>query len=149
MSNVVFNIMDIQKMLPHRYPFLFVDSVIECEKGVRAVGVKNVSMNEWFFAGHFPNEPVMPGVLIIEALAQLSGIVMLSTKYGQEGFNSSNSMYFVKIEEAIFKKKVVPGDMLIMYSKNIRSKIGMFVFECEAYVENELAASAKIIATVG
>jgi beta-hydroxyacyl-ACP dehydratase FabZ len=148
-SKIVFDIAAIQKMLPHRYPFLLVDRVIECQPEENAVGIKNVSMNEWFFAGHFPCEPVMPGVLIVEALAQLSGIVMLSSKYGKDSFDGAAAMYFVKIDNAVFKDKVVPGDTLILHSKKIRGKMGMYIFECAAYVGEKLVTTAQIVATAG
>jgi len=152
----------IQKLLPHRYPMLLVDRVLEYSAQDYAIGIKNVSMNEWFFAGHFPHEPVMPGVLIIEALAQLSGIVMLSKvldeKMAELGIEDPSkvanlaapgAMYFVKIEEAVFKEKVVPGDVLELFAKKIRGKMGMFIFETVAKVGQKEVATAKIVATVG
>ena len=101
------DVREIQNILPHRYPFLLVDRVIEMEGYQRAVGIKNVTMNEPFFQGHFPNEPVMPGVLLVEAMAQAGGIFVLRNLEGKF------STYFMKIDNVKFRKKVVPGDTII------------------------------------
>lgn len=142
------SIEQIKQLLPHRYPFLLLDRVLECIPNDYAVGIKNVSVNEPFFAGHFPHEPVMPGVLIIEAMAQLSGIVMLADSLNDYSNSEPKSMYFVKITEASFKQKVVPGDVLVLSSKKIREKMGIAIFEVEAKVEDQIVAHANIMATM-
>ena len=142
-------IKDIEKILPHRAPFLLVDRVFEIDPEKSAHGVKNVSMNEWFFQGHFPNEPVMPGVLIIEALAQLSGIAMLANQVSEnKKQEEQKSMYFVKIDGATFKDKVVPGDVLHLYTEQTRCMANMYFFDVNAKVNDKIVAQAKIVATV-
>ena len=133
---------EIMKYLPHRYPFLLVDRVIECNHGDSITAIKNVTINEHFFQGHFPNTPVFPGVLILEALAQVSGILVLSdTKLRPE---QESLFLFVGIESARFKRPVVPGDQLRLESKLTRMKRNYGVFETHAYVGEELAASAEL-----
>lgn len=142
----ILDVKAIEKILPHRYPFLLVDKVISYEAGKAAYGIKSVSMNEWFFQGHFPQEPVMPGVLIIEALAQLSGIAMLAESEQGDG---QKSMYFVKINNATFKGKVVPGDSLHLYTEQTRCLANMYFFKVHAKVDEKIVAEAEIVATVG
>lgn len=142
--------LDVKKIwsiIPHRYPFLLVDRVLEYKEGVSAKGIKNVSINEPCFQGHFPSDPVFPGVLIIEAMAQLAGICALS----KENFENlaPTSIFFVKIENAIFRRKVVPGDSIILYATKIREMLGMHVFETRAEVASELVASARLTAKLG
>lgn len=138
------DIAKIKALLPHRYPFLLIDRVLECDPGNCATGIKNVTINEHFFQGHFPAEPVMPGVLIVEAMAQLSGILMLADKD-----ESSSSLYFVKIKEATFKAKVVPGDTLHITSTKTRQIGPMCFFQCIAKVGDVEVTSAEIVATLG
>ena len=121
--------------------------MLDFELQKSAYGIKNVTMNEWFFMGHFPQEPVMPGVLIIEALAQLSGVAMLANK-AFETSDDQSSIYFVKIENCTFKKKVVPGDILHLYAKTSRILGKMCFFDVYAKVEDQIAAEGKIIATM-
>ena len=136
------SVTEIMKYLPHRYPFLLLDKVIECKRGDAITAIKNVTINEAFFQGHFPNTPVFPGVLILEALAQASGVLVLSDPDMRP---SQESLFlFVGIENARFKRPVVPGDQLRLESKLTRMKRNYGVFDANAYVDNELAASAEL-----
>jgi 3-hydroxyacyl-[acyl-carrier-protein] dehydratase len=143
----ILEIEDIKKVIPHRYPFLLIDRVLNFELGKSAYGIKNVSINEWFFAGHFPSEPIMPGVLIVEALAQLSNIAMCADKALLEN-PATSSVYFVKINEVTFRKKVVPGDTLHLYAEHDRTLAGNAFFNINAQVNNEKVVEGKIIATI-
>jgi 3-hydroxyacyl-[acyl-carrier-protein] dehydratase len=133
------NIKEIQEILPHRYPFLLVDKIESVEPGVKAVGYKNVTMNEYFFQGHFPQEPVMPGVLIIEALAQVGAIAMLSLDEfkGKIGF-------FTGIDKAKFRKKVIPGDVLRLEVEMIKRRGPIGIGKAIAYVDGKKAAEAEL-----
>ncbi|MFZ2267279.1 MAG: 3-hydroxyacyl-ACP dehydratase FabZ [Azonexus sp.] len=138
--------MDIQEILehlPHRYPFLLVDRVLELEKNKSIHAYKNVTINEPFFVGHFPHHPVMPGVLIMEALAQAAGI--LSFKSMDEKPSPDTVFYFAGIDEARFKKPVVPGDQLHLHIVLERQMRGVWKFAAEARVDGQLAASAKLM----
>jgi 3-hydroxyacyl-[acyl-carrier-protein] dehydratase len=135
----------IQK-LPHRYPFLLVDRVLDIQKSVSIKGLKNVSINEPFFPGHFPHRPVMPGVLMLEALAQVSALLAFDAM-GQE-VDPTVVVYFVGIDNARFKRPVEPGDQLILNSKLERSKGGIYKFSCTAVVGDELAAQADLMCTM-
>jgi len=138
------NISDIIRILPHSYPFLLVDRVIECDPGKSIKAIKNVTFNEPFFTGHFPNHPVMPGVLIVEALAQASAICVLS-KENQDTIKNK-VVYFMSIENAKFRKPVTPGDTLILQSKVKNARLGACKLECIAYVGEEKVAEATILA---
>jgi 3-hydroxyacyl-[acyl-carrier-protein] dehydratase len=141
--------MDIHQIiakLPHRYPFLLVDRVLEIEKGVSITGLKNVSINEPFFPGHFPHRPVMPGVLMLEALAQVSALLAFETM-GAE-VDPDVVVYFVGIDGARFKRPVEPGDQLILRSKLERNKAGIYKFNCTAHVGEELAVQADLMCTM-
>jgi 3-hydroxyacyl-[acyl-carrier-protein] dehydratase len=140
------DIHEILTKLPHRYPFLLVDRVLEIEKGISIKGLKNVSINEPFFPGHFPHRPVMPGVLMLEALAQVSALLAFDTM-GQE-VDPNMVVYFVGIDGARFKRPVEPGDQLILRSKLERSKAGIYKFNCTAHVGEELAAQADLMCTM-
>lgn len=135
-----YDINDIMQMLPHRYPFLMVDKVIEFEKGKRIVGIKNVTMNEEFFKGHFPENPIMPGVLILEALAQVGGMLTFSSKE-----SAGKSIYFAGMNDVRFRKAVIPGDALKLEAaiKSIRSRLA--ILHGTATVDSETAAEADIM----
>ena len=130
---------EIMEIIPHRQPMLLIDTIEEMEEGVRAVGKKCVSFNEPYFAGHFPNEPVMPGVLIIEALAQVGAVAILAKEE-----NRGKTAYFAAINQAKFKRKVVPGDVLMLETKIIKSKGPMGIGEAIATVNGELAVKAEL-----
>lgn len=135
----VLNISQIMEILPHRQPMLLIDSVEEIEYGVRAVAKKCVSFNEPFFAGHFPEEPVMPGVLIVEALAQTGAVAILG-----KDENSGKTAYFASINTAKFKRKVVPGDILTLETEIIKVKGPIGVGKATAKVGEEIACIAEL-----
>jgi len=138
----VMSVEEIMRYLPHRYPFLLLDRVVECAHGDSIAAIKNVTINEAFFQGHFPNTPVFPGVLILEALAQVSGVLVLSDpKLKPE---NESLFLFVGIDDARFKRPVVPGDQMRLESRLTRMKRNYGVFDAKAYVEGELAASAEL-----
>lgn len=137
------DIMQILERLPHRFPFLLVDRVLELEAGKSIRALKNVTINEPFFSGHFPQRPVMPGVLIIEALAQTAGILAFVT--GGVIPDASTKFYFVGIDKARFRKPVSPGDQLILTARLERNLKGIWRFSAEAYVGTDEAASAEMM----
>ncbi|MEY4768742.1 MAG: 3-hydroxyacyl-ACP dehydratase FabZ [Pseudomonadota bacterium] len=141
--SVKLDILQIQAFLPHRYPFLLLDRVLECEPGVRLLGLKNVTYNEPFFQGHFPHQPIMPGVLILEALAQTTGL--LASETAPDVLGKGMTYYLVGIDKARFKRPVVPGDQLLLEAKYLKSKRNIWSFACCATVENEFVASAEIM----
>ncbi|ADZ90430.1 3-hydroxyacyl-ACP dehydratase FabZ [Marinomonas mediterranea] len=134
---------EIRRYLPHRYPFLLVDRVTELNLNDSIVAYKNVTVNEPFFNGHFPDHPVMPGVLIIEAMAQAAGVLGFKTmdKTPEDG----SIYYFVGADNTRFKRPVVPGDRLQLEAKIVTERRGIWKFECKATVEGELACSATIL----
>ncbi|MDR3477796.1 MAG: 3-hydroxyacyl-ACP dehydratase FabZ [Gammaproteobacteria bacterium] len=139
----VMDIHEILKYLPHRHPFLLIDRVIEMEEGKSLVAIKNVTINEPFFVGHFPGRPVMPGVLILEALAQAAGVL---------AYKSTNTLpsegvlyYFAGIDNARFRRVVEPGDQLRLEVKVIKTKRDMWKLEGAAHVDGELACSAELL----
>ena len=140
---VTINIEEIKQLLPHRYPMLLVDRVTELDLGNYLKGYKNITTNEPFFTGHFPGKEVMPGVLIVEAMAQVSGILGFKTmnKTPDEG----SIYYFVGADSLRFKRPVVPGDKLILESTVLTDKNGIWKFDCVASVEEELVAKATIL----
>jgi 3-hydroxyacyl-[acyl-carrier-protein] dehydratase len=140
------DIHEILKCLPHRYPFLLVDRVKEVVAGSHIVALKNVSMNEPFFPGHYPHHPVMPGVLIIEAMAQTAAI--LSFKTHGSSADDDSVYYFVGIDEARFKRPVMPGDQLVMEATLEMNRRGLWKFACCAKVDGQVAAEAKIMCTI-
>jgi 3-hydroxyacyl-[acyl-carrier-protein] dehydratase len=143
---MLMDIHQIIKKLPHRYPFLLVDRVIELEKDVRIKALKNVTINEPFFNGHFPNRPVMPGVLMLEALAQASALLSFSSE-GEES-DGSRLYYFAGIDGARFKRVVEPGDQLILESTITRKKGAIYKYATRATVDGELAVEAELMCTV-
>lgn len=130
---------EIMDIIPHRYPFLLIDTVEELEPGVRALGKKCVSMNEPYFQGHFPGNPVMPGVLIVEALAQVGAVAILSRPEFQ-----GKTAYFAGIDRARFRRKVIPGDMLTLETEIIKVKGPVGVGRAIATVDGEKAAEAEL-----
>ena len=133
---------EILKSLPHRYPFLLVDRIINLEPAVKAVGLKNVTYNEHFFQGHFPDYPIMPGVLIVEAMAQVSGILAFHS--GAQG----NSVYFMSIEKAKFRKPVIPGDQLRLEVNVVQHRNNVWKFSGQAFVDDKVVAEAEFTAMV-
>jgi len=140
------DINEIMRHLPHRYPFLFVDRVLECEKGQRIKAIKNVSIDEPFFQGHFPGYPVMPGVLIIEALAQVSAILAYVTRGDQH--DGRELLFFAGIDKARFKRPVFPGDQLILESTELNVVRSVYKFSARASVGAELVAEGELMAAV-
>ena len=139
-------ISEIMAYLPHRYPFLLVDKVVSLEPGNRIVALKNVSINEPFFTGHFPKFPVMPGVLVLEALAQAAAL--LSFKTVGDPPNEDAVVYFAGIDAARFKKPVVPGDQLILHVQILRNLKGIWKYATYAEVDGQRVAEAEIMATL-
>lgn len=140
------DIHQILKQLPHRYPILLVDRVLEVEKGKRIKALKNVSINEPYFLGHFPHRPVMPGVLMLEALAQAAALLA----FDMQGITPDNKTvyYFAGIDGARFKRPVEPGDQLILEVELIRMKAGIFKFKALATVNGEIATEAELMCTM-
>ena len=134
---------DIQSYLPQRYPFLLVDRVLELDPGKRIKAYKNISVNEEFFQGHFPGKPIMPGVLIIEALAQAAGVLGFKSqeKRPEDGY----IYYFVGADKVRLKRPVVPGDRLTLEAEIVTVRSGIYKFECKASVDGELACTATIM----
>ncbi len=144
-SSIPFSVERIMQMLPHRYPFLMIDRIVEAVADSHAVAIKNVTINEHHFQGHFPTNPVMPGVLIIEAMAQTSGVLVVHT-LGAEA--EGKLVYFMAIDEARFRKPVVPGDCLTIRAQKERQRGNVWKFNCEAYVEDTKVAEAMVTAMI-
>ena len=138
------DINEIMSILPHRYPFLMVDRVVEMEAGKRIIGIKNVTINEPFFQGHFPGHPVMPGVLIVEAMAQVAGILAYLSSDDEI---RKKVCYFMSIDNARFRRPVVPGDLLRLEMESTMNRRGIWGFSGKAYVEDKLVADAELKAT--
>ena len=141
----IMNIHEILKYLPHRYPILLVDKVISLEAGKDIVALKNVSINEPFFSGHFPHYPVMPGVLIVEALAQAAALLTLKTENNAN--NTDSVYYFVGIDGVRFKKPVLPGDQLILKVAIERQIKGLWKYSARAEVDDQLVTEAQLMCT--
>ena len=140
----IYTAQEIMKIIPHRHPFMLIDTIEELEPGVRAVGKKCVSFNEPYFAGHFPGNPVMPGVLIIEALAQVGAVAILGLPE-----NKGKTAYFAGIDKARFKQKVCPGDVLLLETKIVKVKGPIGIGEATATVNGKVAAKAELTFAIG
>lgn len=143
-SDIVMNIQDIMAIIPHRYPFLLVDRITNIVVGKEVVGIKNVTMNENYFIGHFPGRPVMPGVLIIEAMAQLSAVLVAKSLDDTQ----DKEVFFMSIDESKFRKVVEPGDRLIMHSSIIQNRGFVWKFKARAEVDGKVASEAVFTAMV-
>ena len=144
-TGVDYDIERVQAMIPHRYPILMIDRVIDVVTNVSAVGVKNVSINEPFFLGHFPRRPVMPGVLIIEAMAQTAAVLVVHT-LGPE--SAGKLVYFMSIESARFRKPVVPGDTIYVHVRKQKQRKNVWKFTSEAKVDGRVVAAATYAAMI-
>ncbi len=136
----------IKRILPHRYPFLLVDRIISLEPGKRIVGLKNITINEPFFQGHFPGRPIMPGVLIVEALAQVGGILALLSTPEQLG---NPAIFLLGLDKVRFRKPVVPGDQLVLELQALRGGKKFWKMQGKAFVNETLVAEAELMAAVG
>jgi len=145
-ENKIYNIDEIMKMLPHRYPFLLVDRLEVEEAGVKGVGLKNLTMNELFFQGHFPNNPIMPGVLQIEAMAQTAGCIVMSAD--ENYAENKRSVLFMSVEGVKFRKPVRPGDQLKMHLEKIRERRNIFVFKGVSMVDDQVVSEAELTAMI-
>ena len=140
---------DIVKVLPHRHPFLFVDAITELELGERIVGIKNVTINESFFEGHFPGNPIMPGVLVIEAMAQVGGILARLSVSESMPRKGDKAIYFAAMDKVKFRKPIIPGDQIVFELTALRKGTRIWKMKGEAVVNNELVAEAELIAAIG
>jgi beta-hydroxyacyl-ACP dehydratase FabZ len=145
-ENKVYNIDEIMKMLPHRYPFLLVDRLEVEEAGVKGIGLKNLTMNEEFFQGHFPNNPIMPGVLQIEAMAQTAGCVVMCAD--ENYAEKKRSVLFMSIDGVKFRKPVRPGDQLKMHVEKIKERRNIFVFHGVGMVDGQVVSEADLTAMI-
>jgi 3-hydroxyacyl-[acyl-carrier-protein] dehydratase len=139
-------IKEIMNILPHAYPFLLVDRIIEIEPGKRIVGIKNVTYNEPFFPGHFPGRPIMPGVLIVEAMAQTAGVLVFKSMPGEE---RGKPVYFLGIDNVRFRKPVTPGDQLRFELEITKHRQAIWGFKGKALVDGKLVAEAELLAMMG
>lgn len=142
----VYNIEEILKILPHRYPFLLLDRLEVEVPGEKGVGIKNVTMNEEFFQGHFPNNPVMPGVLQIEAMAQTAGAVVIAQD--ENYADTTKNVLFMAVDGVKFRKQVKPGDQLRMHVERIKARRNIFVFKAVAMVDEQVACEAELTAMI-
>lgn len=145
LENIEIQSADILKLLPHRYPFLLVDRVLEFKPGVELLALKNVTLNEPFFQGHFPDYPVMPGVLIVEALAQAGGILVIKS---QNMISQDKIFLFSGIEKLRFRKQVYPGDQLLLHVSYLRQKMNIWKMQAEARVQDVVAAQGILTAAL-
>ena len=139
---------DIIKILPHRHPFLFVDVITELELGERVVGIKNVTISEPFFEGHFPGNPIMPGVLVIEAMAQVGGILARLSVPESMGIAGESAIYFVAMDKVKFRKPIVPGDQILFELTPVRKGNRIWKMKGKAMVNNTVVAEAELVATI-
>lgn len=138
------DILEILKLLPHRYPFVMVDKILSLEMGKEIVGLKNVTINEPFFQGHFPERPVMPGVLILEGLAQVGGIMAF---YANPDFIGKKLLFFAGIDKARFRRPVIPGDQLLFKLELLKAKRSLMVMGATATVDDKVVAEAELMAS--
>lgn len=143
-GKTVLDVLEIQKVLPHRYPFLLVDKIIDLVPMERVVGIKNVTINEPFFQGHFPERPIMPGVLILEAMAQTGGFLMLNA----ESNPADKLVYFTGIDKVKFRRPVVPGDQLRFEIEFVKLRQSICKMKGKAYVEDQVACEAELSAAI-
>jgi 3-hydroxyacyl-[acyl-carrier-protein] dehydratase len=136
--------LNLLELLPHRYPFLLIDQVLEVDPGVRVVCIKNVTMNDWFFQGHYPDHPVMPGMLILEAMAQAGGILTLSSSLQSDGLVA----YFMGAERVKFRRPVHPGNQLRIEATMLKSRRSVYRFCAEASVDGQLATEADVTVAI-
>jgi len=139
-------IKEIMNILPHAYPFLLVDRIIEIEPGKRIVGIKNVTYNEPFFPGHFPGRPIMPGVLIVEAMAQTAGVLVCNSLSGEE---RNKPVYFLGMDNVKFRKPVIPGDQLRLELEITKHRQSIWGFKGKALVDGKVVAEAELLAMMG
>ena len=144
--SVTYDILDIMKFLPHRYPFIMVDRILELEPGERIVALKNVTINEPFFQGHFPGTPIMPGVLIIEAMGQAGGVLVIESASEER---HGAPVYFMGMDKVRFRKPVVPGDQLILEVKILKSRAKVVKLSGVATVDGQRVAEAELMAAFG
>jgi beta-hydroxyacyl-ACP dehydratase FabZ len=142
-----YNILDIMKRLPHRYPFLLIDRIVELNPGKKVVAIKNVTFNEPFFTGHFPNEPIMPGVLIVEAMAQAGGVLAWESTDKEK--QAAMTFYFTAMDRVRFRKPVVPGDQLTLEVELLRLRSTAAKMTGTAKVGDKLVAEAQMMASIG
>ena len=141
----IIKIEEILQMIPHRYPMLLIDRMVDVRKGESAVGIKNVTANENFFAGHFPQQMIMPGVLIIESMAQTAAVVVVES-LGKKAKGSL--VYFMSVDDGRFRKPVIPGDQLRIKTVKDKRKGNVWRFDCKAFVDEQIVAEAKITAMI-
>lgn len=142
----IYNIDEIMKMLPHRYPFLLVDRLIVEEPGEKGIGIKNLTMNELFFQGHFPGNPIMPGVLQIEAMAQAAGCIVMAAEGNYE--TQKCGVLFMSVDGVKFRKPVRPGDQLKMHLEKVKAHRNIFVFKGVSKVDDQVVSEAELTAMV-
>ena len=142
----IYNIDEIMKMLPHRYPFLLVDKLVVEESGMRGVGIKNLTMNELFFQGHFPGNPIMPGVLQIEAMAQTAGCIVVAASNDYD--IKKRSVLFMSVDGVKFRKPVRPGDQLKMHLEKVKERRNIFVFKGVSKVDDQVVSEAELTAMI-